>query len=181
MTDICLSSKERIPRIASLFRQAIVAAVQATGWLFEYSASKHKKREMSRVCHLVTTITDTATAKIFSSSMLALARRAPKRVSRLTTAIRGLADVIGTPPDQPTPPALSSPPKGSIPVREDHGLYAFFRRKEGADLVGGAQYEVVETPEKMQRLTGKSCQTWYLCSEFTRDVQAGGGGRLNYG
>lgn len=41
-----------------------------------------------------------------------------------------------------------------VPVREDHGLYAFFRRKPGAELVGEARYEVVETPEGGQLVTG---------------------------
>lgn len=45
-------------------------------------------------------------------------------------------------------------PKEKIPVREDHGLYAFFRRKEGADLVGDARYEVVETPDQVHLVTG---------------------------
>lgn len=46
--------------------------------------------------------------------------------------------------------------KDRIPVREDHGLYGFFRKKDEADLVGDARFEVVETPEKMQHATGRS-------------------------
>lgn len=41
--------------------------------------------------------------------------------------------------------------KNRIPVREDHGLYAFFRKKDGEDLVGDARYETVESPEGLQK------------------------------
>lgn len=44
--------------------------------------------------------------------------------------------------------------KRRITVREDHGLYAFFRRKEEEDLLGDARYEVFETPDKAQVPTG---------------------------
>ena len=41
-----------------------------------------------------------------------------------------------------------------IPVREDHGLYAFFRRKPDDTLKGEDRFEVVESPDTFQVLTG---------------------------
>jgi len=38
--------------------------------------------------------------------------------------------------------------KGKVPVREDHGLYAFFRRKPDANLTGEDAYETVESAQK---------------------------------
>jgi large subunit ribosomal protein L47 len=99
--------------------------------------------------------------------MLAFVRTVPKRIPRpmiIQPAIRALADVVAALPNHSTisaPPAPASPKnvhvlsKERISVREDHGLYAFFRRKEDANLVGDARYEVVETPEIVQRVTGR--------------------------
>ena len=126
--------------------------------------------------------------------MLALARTAPKHVSRLVNGqltVRTLADVVVTPPNKSaigvSPPALRGTPtstqassrsvhvlsKERIPVTEDHGLYAFFRRREGTDtdLVGDAKYEVVEAPEKVQRVTGKPFCTPLAC--FKTDKYTG--------
>ena len=54
------------------------------------------------------------------------------------------------------PSASSSTSK--VAVREDHGLYAFFRRipqkPDSPELVGEDKYEVVETPEEGQLITG---------------------------
>jgi len=103
---------------------------------------------------------------------LAFVRTAPKRVPRLTTGrqtIRTFADVVPAPPSQQTPPAPSLK-KGRIPVREDHGLYAFFRRKEGDDLTGDANYEVVETPEKNQHLTGRGWRASELRLKSFQDL-----------
>lgn len=111
--------------------------------------------------------------------MLALARAAPKRVPRLTSSrltVRSFAEVVGAPSSGAStsgpPLAVQSPKttispsqeriarqpalKDRITVREDHGLYGFFRKKDEADLVGDARFEVVETPEKMQHATGGS-------------------------
>jgi large subunit ribosomal protein L47 len=106
--------------------------------------------------------------------MLALSRTSSKHISRLADGrliVRGLADVVGTIRNESAisaaPPAPQPAPKqrsvhvlteGKIPVREDHGLYAFFRRKEGADLMGDARFEVVQSPEKAQRPTGGPLQ-----------------------
>lgn len=107
----------------------------------------------------------------FIYSMLALVRTAPKRISRPANGrpiIRALADVVATLPNKSiiNPPPVPRNPtptqrsiyvlsKERIPTREDHGLYAFFRRKEDVDLVGDARFEVVETPEKVQGVTGR--------------------------
>jgi len=41
--------------------------------------------------------------------------------------------------------------KERIPVKEDHGLYAFFRKKDDdPELKGGARYDTVEAPESMR-------------------------------
>jgi large subunit ribosomal protein L47 len=63
--------------------------------------------------------------------------------------------------------------KERIAVREDHGLYAFFRRKEDAALAGDARYEVVETPEKVQLVTGRSLASFRMSR--TDNMQAGVG------
>lgn len=41
-----------------------------------------------------------------------------------------------------------------VPVREDHGLFAFFRKKPGDNLTGEDSYEVVETPEQGRLVSG---------------------------
>ncbi|KAF9463039.1 mitochondrial 39-S ribosomal protein L47 (MRP-L47)-domain-containing protein [Collybia nuda] len=111
--------------------------------------------------------------------MLALVRAAPKSAPRLSNSrlsVRAFAEVVRAPSSSQEP--LSGSPlavqsqknnlsisqvysgsqqvsKDRIPVREDHGLYGFFRRKDGADLIGDARFEVVETPERMQHATGR--------------------------
>ena len=54
-------------------------------------------------------------------------------------------------------PELSKPKQKlaqKISVREDHGLYAFFRRKSDDTLKGEDRFEVVESPDTYQVLTG---------------------------
>ena len=46
-----------------------------------------------------------------------------------------------------------------VPVPDDHGLYAFFRKKTGNNDTGEAAYEVVETPDQGQLSTGKPFPT----------------------
>lgn len=57
-----------------------------------------------------------------------------------------------------TPFASSSTTTSKVAVREDHGLYAFFRKvpqkPDSPELVGEDRYEVVETPEEGQLITG---------------------------
>lgn len=57
-----------------------------------------------------------------------------------------------------TPSASSSTTTSKVAVREDHGLYAFFRKvpqkPDSPELVGEDRYEVVETPEEGQLITG---------------------------
>jgi hypothetical protein len=99
------------------------------------------------------------------SKMLSVSRAA-SLLSRRAPAFRSFAQVVDAASNEsstPTTPPVSAKRtnhvlgNGRIPVREDHGLYGFFRRKEpkeGETLVGDAKYEVVETPEKMQKVTG---------------------------
>lgn len=109
--------------------------------------------------------------------MLGLARTAPNRVSllkHLPLAKRSFAEVVNhthsneasastLPPairrrhaiKKPASALINSTTKGKIVLKEDHGLYAFFRKKESDDLVGDARFEVVETPENMQKDTGR--------------------------
>ena len=98
---------------------------------------------------------------------------ASRRLSRPCT--RSFAELVPIQSAQPnTPPSASaevSPrrrkrrsqlPLGSVdkakpvrvPVREDHGLYGFFRRKPGDNLTGEDRYEVVETPDDARMISG---------------------------
>ena len=50
-----------------------------------------------------------------------------------------------------------------IPVREDHGLYAFFRRKSNDTLKGEDRFEVVESPDTYQVLSGMVVSAVKIC------------------
>ncbi|RDB18006.1 54S ribosomal protein L4, mitochondrial [Hypsizygus marmoreus] len=110
------------------------------------------------------TSTNTRSPKeVLSALMLSLARAVPKRVSGFTftsLTTRSFAEVeTRTSIASQTSSQSSVNPtalKGRISVREDHGLYAFFRQKDEENLIGDAKYEVVETPEKMQKETGRA-------------------------
>ena len=43
---------------------------------------------------------------------------------------------------------------GRVPVKENHGLYGFFRRKPGDNLTGEDRYDVVETPDDARMISG---------------------------
>ncbi|TFK40786.1 mitochondrial 39-S ribosomal protein L47 (MRP-L47)-domain-containing protein [Crucibulum laeve] len=109
--------------------------------------------------------------------MFSLINRAPKRVQR--SLVRSFAEIVATAPSADSssipPPTIAGPnsesaeaaprtfkyKKGArrIPTKQDHGLYAFFRRKEqkeGEDLVGDARFEVVEAPETNQIISGRA-------------------------
>lgn len=97
--------------------------------------------------------------------MLSLARTLRQRTPLQFQCRRWFAEVVNaTPTDAQVPVTTTKAAKavdwrkGSVPVREDHGLYAFFRRKEPKDgevLEGDARFEVVETPESMQEVSGE--------------------------
>jgi large subunit ribosomal protein L47 len=77
--------------------------------------------------------------------MLGLSRGAPKRVYFISR--RSFAEVVAT----------LTLRDGKVPVREDHGLWHFFRRKRGENLEGDACYETVEHPSKVeQSRTGRA-------------------------
>jgi large subunit ribosomal protein L47 len=92
--------------------------------------------------------------------MLRLTRNVPKRVSVPLT--RGLAEVV---PAKRTPSisvtrkskATRILEQGRVPVKEDHGLWAFFRRKQGDDLVGEARYETIEHPVTVEQHMSGPC------------------------
>ena len=50
-----------------------------------------------------------------------------------------------------------------IPVKEEHGLYAFFRRKSDDTLKGEDRFEVVESPDTYTLLTGVVVSAVKLC------------------
>jgi large subunit ribosomal protein L47 len=50
-----------------------------------------------------------------------------------------------------------------LPVREDHGLYAFFRRKSDDSMKGEDRFEVMESPDTYQVLTGMVVSAAKLC------------------
>lgn len=109
------------------------------------------------------------------SPMLSVSRNASKELSR--PLIRSFAQVV--PPSANTRPNSTAGPSKSrkrsspaspksptplptekVPVKEDHGLYAFFRKKhDHENCVGEDKYEVVESPEAGQLLTGAFIST----------------------
>jgi len=91
-----------------------------------------------------------------STPMLALARTAARRINRVPA--RSFAEIVSVEQNTPSTSVSTngrSNPFQRIPVREDHGLYAFFRRKSGDDLVGDARFETFESPDSGQVMTGK--------------------------
>ena len=91
--------------------------------------------------------------------MLSLARCSAKRTTLLkplsSTSRRGFAQAT----NEPIPAEArqltdasnavdGSWKKGKVPVREDHGLWGFFRRKPDGSLKGEEAYETVESPKK---------------------------------
>jgi large subunit ribosomal protein L47 len=52
------------------------------------------------------------------------------------------------------PPVAEKPKGARVPVREDHGLYAFFRRKQDDNLTGEDRYEVLEIPQEGSMVSG---------------------------
>ncbi|KAF8627385.1 hypothetical protein AX17_006200 [Amanita inopinata Kibby_2008] len=101
--------------------------------------------------------------------MLGLSRSVPKRVTLPLT--RTLAQVVpvntkGTQSSPPVPVSKKAAVQVTshtslherVPVKEDHGLWALFRRKEGKDLVGEARHEVIEHPSKVEQ--GRTGRAW---------------------
>lgn len=91
----------------------------------------------------------------YSYSMLGLTHNIPKRASVQWT--RGLAQAVPAKSISPAPITKRFKPptrileQGRVPVKEDHGLWAFFRRKKGENLVGEERYETVEHPNMVEQ------------------------------
>ncbi|KAF8895515.1 mitochondrial 39-S ribosomal protein L47 (MRP-L47)-domain-containing protein [Infundibulicybe gibba] len=103
--------------------------------------------------------------------MFNLVRVTQQHVRRSLT--RSFAEVLSAPATTSVPPAplAHNGLNGRVPVREDHGLYAFFRRKDGEDLAGDAKYEVVESPETMQKMpTGRAWKASELRLKSFQDL-----------
>ncbi|KAG6878084.1 hypothetical protein C0993_012411 [Termitomyces sp. T159_Od127] len=113
--------------------------------------------------------------------MFAVARAIVNRVptaSASSTSARSFAKVVQaptgslkSPPSQRKPQKLSRILRHKVPVREDHGLWGFFRRKEKADeLEGEAKYEVFEDAQSMLRQTGRSWKASELRLKSFKDL-----------
>lgn len=74
---------------------------------------------------------------------------------------RLLAD--SAPSESPEPSKPKEKLIQKIPVKEDHGLYAFFRRKSDDMLKGEDRFEVVESPDSYRILTGMVVSALKLC------------------
>jgi len=104
-------------------------------------------------------------------------RLASRPFSRALT--RSFADVVPVYPSQQAQPPFdelandeqkhksmsssSTSKRRRVPVREDHGLFAFFRKKPGDNLTGEDRYEVVETPEQGRLVSGN---VLFMCFDF---------------
>ncbi|KAF5360500.1 hypothetical protein D9756_005024 [Leucocoprinus leucothites] len=118
--------------------------------------------------------------------MLSLARSLRQRTPQLQTSLqctrRWLAEVVDATPNTPQPeiPIVVVPHtepvnwrKEKVPVREDHGLYAFFRRKEPEDgkvFEGEAKFVVCETPQSFQTLSGRGWKAEELRLKSFKDL-----------
>ncbi|KAG6906615.1 hypothetical protein DXG01_012933 [Tephrocybe rancida] len=113
--------------------------------------------------------------------MLALTRATARRIPRATTpcaSTRSFAEVVRAPSvSSSSPPSVYKPRKlfrilkERVPVREDHGLYGFFRKKEGAEeLIGESKYEVVEDSLSKQKQTGESWKASELRLKSFKDL-----------
>ncbi|KAH0586167.1 54S ribosomal protein L4, mitochondrial [Termitomyces sp. J132] len=107
----------------------------------------------------------------------AIINRGP-RASTSRLAFRSFAQVVQTPSGSPSssltqrrPQKLSRILRDKVPVREDHGLWGFFRRKENGDeLEGEAKYEVVEDPQNRHKQTGRSWKASELRLKSFKDL-----------
>ncbi|KAG6897071.1 hypothetical protein C0992_004312 [Termitomyces sp. T32_za158] len=110
----------------------------------------------------------------------AIVKRAPK-ASTSSVPARSFAKVV----QAPSGSRVSSPPqhrryrpqklsrilKEKVQVREDHGLWGFFRKKDKADeFEGEAKYEVLEGSQTMLRQTGRSWKASELRLKSFKDL-----------
>ncbi|KAF9452885.1 MRP-L47-domain-containing protein [Macrolepiota fuliginosa MF-IS2] len=114
-------------------------------------------------------------------SVLSLARTLRQRTPTLQFQCRRwFAEVVNAPSEDSTGVPVTATPtkavdwrKGRVPVREDHGLYGFFRRKEVKDgevLEGDARFEVFETPQSTQIQSGRGWKAEELRLKSFKDL-----------
>lgn len=113
--------------------------------------------------------------------MLSIFRNATptaSRVLRFALPCRRFAQVVpaSTPKSKEVEPAAQDKTirftagKRKVPVKEDHGLYAFFRQKPDANLRGEDRYISLETPETQENLTGRDWRAGELRLKSFRDL-----------
>lgn len=98
----------------------------------------------------------------FIRSFAEIATTIPARPRKLK---RWQVPLLEAPSDSLPTPELSKLQKltQKIAVREDHGLYAFFRRKSDDTLEGEDRFEVVESPDSFQVSTGMVVSAVKIC------------------
>ncbi|KAJ2921166.1 hypothetical protein H1R20_g15929, partial [Candolleomyces eurysporus] len=111
--------------------------------------------------------------------MLSLARCSSKRTTLLksfsSTPRRGFVQATNEPIaaearqlTDASNTADGSWKKGKVPVREDHGLWGFFRRKANSSLNGEDAYETVEAPRK--EISGRAWRASELRLKSFKDL-----------
>ncbi|KAF6755962.1 mitochondrial 39-S ribosomal protein L47 (MRP-L47)-domain-containing protein [Ephemerocybe angulata] len=98
-----------------------------------------------------------------SSARRTLAQPLCRALATETTQIPAHARPQGNDVD-----ASSAWRKGKIPVKEDHGLYAFFRRKANTKETGEDAYETVESPKK--EISGRAWRASELRLKSFKDL-----------
>ncbi|KAF7768002.1 hypothetical protein Agabi119p4_7245 [Agaricus bisporus var. burnettii] len=120
--------------------------------------------------------------------MFALARTLrPQVLSPTLRCRRWFAEIVNASPPSTELSIANTPPVASnvvtkavdwrkerVPVLENHGLYGFFRRKEvkpGAEEPEGEEkYEVLESPEDMQKTSGRGWKAEELRLKSFKDL-----------
>ncbi|KIY46509.1 MRP-L47-domain-containing protein [Fistulina hepatica ATCC 64428] len=81
------------------------------------------------------------------------------------SCVRGLATVAPA-PQQPKKRPINEILARKVPVRADHGLYGFFRRKPNSKLSGEDAYETLQTPNDARTLREYSAGRPWMAAEL---------------